>query len=260
MLTIPVRAKVFAATGVLCVGLGAAAINGAFAAPSDATALAATTPTPAAQTAAPKPKAIPPGGARFRGPGFTAPIAQFLGMSDADLHTALMNGQTLAQIAQAHGKSAADLKTFLTNELKTRLDKAVSDGKITSQQETTMLNNATARFDQLINATLQRPGPGPGRGFRGGWAGGPYQSTIAKALGMSEADVRTELMNGKTYAQIAQEHGKTAADLENAIITSLKPHLDSLMNTNFKDLQSRRAARGQNGGGKTAPTATPAKS
>jgi len=264
VVVIPARFKVLAATGVLIGGLGAAALGGAFAAPSTdfaaadaaaptATATATATPTTGAATA---PRAQGKGFARHfgNGKGFLAPVAGFLGISTTDLQTALQNGQTLAQIGQAHGKSASDLTTFLKNQLKTQLDKAVANGKITSQQETTVLNNADSRFGKLINVSFKQNGPKPGMAWRGAGFGRAYLPTVAKTLGMNVSDVQTELKSGKTLAQIATEHGKTSTDLETAIINGLKPQLDKLMTTNFQQLQAQRQA---NHHGRPAGNGTP---
>jgi len=264
VIVIPLRLKALAAAGVLAGGLGAAAMSGASAAPAPDTSAAAVAASPTAvATKAAGTQARPVGPRRNwqTGNGMLSSVAGFLGISATDLQTALKNGQTLAQVAQAHGKSASDLKAFLTNQLKTQLDQAVSGGKMTSQQETTALNNASSRFDKLINSNLQqmgrpgRPGmrgPGPGPGF-----GGPYLSTVAKTLGMQPADVRTELQSGKTLAQIAQEHGKTSNDLENAILASVKTQLDKLMTTNFQQLQQQRQAGRQGQAPASKPTSTP---
>ena len=261
MVRIPARLKTLAATGVLAGGLGVAALNGAFAAPLPAATAAATPTAAAAQPPGPGATARRPDFRFGRGQDFLDPLASFLGISTSDLQTALRNGQTLAQIAQAHGKSASDVKTFLTNQLKTNLDKEVAAGRITSQQETTILNNASSRFDNMINNGFKSGGPG--RPFGHGFGPGPgpmgmYLSTVAQTLGMNEADVRTELQNGKTLAQIAQEHGKTANDLETAIINSIKPQLDKLMNTNFQQLRAQAGARPGTSGNGTPATATPA--
>jgi len=95
------------------------------------------------------------------GDDFIAPVANDLGVSTTDMRTALDNGQTLAQVAQAHGKSASDLKTYLQNQLKTRLDQEVTAGRLTSQQETDRLNQASTHIDQLINSTGPQGGPPP---------------------------------------------------------------------------------------------------
>lgn len=265
MIGVSTRLKTLAATGALAGGLGLAALNGAFAA--SLPAAAAATPTASAtQTATTKPAGPGPGARRpdgrfMRGPGFLSPLATYLGINATDLQTALRNGQTLAQVAQAHGKTASDVKTFLTNQLKTNLDKAVAAGKMTSQQETNILNNASSRFDKMINNSFKNQGPrGPfGPGFRRGPGFGPgpmgsYVSTTAKTLGMTNAQVQTELRSGKTLAQIAQEHGKTASDLETAIINSLKPQIEQRLNNKFQG-----HPWGRPGAPKASPTpATPA--
>ena len=111
-----------------------------------------------------------PGG-RGHGPGgpFGADVATFLGIQQTDLSSALQSGQTLAQVAQAHGKTRDQLKTYLTQQEKTRLDQAVKDGRITQAQEDQRMSDLSTRLDQMIDST----GPGPsGRGGRGG-PGGP---------------------------------------------------------------------------------------
>jgi len=247
MASFSTRLKVLSATGVVVAGLGVAALSGAFTGALHGTALAATTPPTATATVTTGAK---PGGPTAAGPGrgfgvfpgMINSVATFLGMSPTDLQTALRNGQTLAQVAQAHGKSTSDLKTFLTNQLKTQLDQQLANGKITSQQETNILDAANAHLDQLINTNFQQ-------GFGKHEGRGPYfglrpemLQIVAQTLGMNVSDVRTALQNGQTLAQIAQAHGKTSADLENALLAAEKTRLDKLMNTNFQQLHQQRGA------------------
>jgi len=262
------RVKALAAAGILCGALGAAAIGGAFAAPAPA---AGDTPTPTTQSQTANPSTTPtatqsttgqatngqhPEGPRgFRGgfgpgPAMGQPLATFLGISVQDLQTAYKNGQTLAQIAQAHGKSTDDLKTFLTNQQKTRLDTAVKHGKLTSDQETQALTKFSGSLDTLINQKFQAPAPrGPG--------GGPFfdQNGISQFLGISTADLRTALQNGQTLAQIAQAHGKSAADLKNYLLSQDSKRIDNLLNQKFQ-FGSHAGKPAQNGATPSA-TATP---
>ena len=99
-----------------------------------------------------------------------AVVAQYLGISEATLRSELQSGKSLAQIASStSGKSVAGLKTAIVTAAKTRLDKAVSNGRITSAQETQLLATLPARAD----AALQRTGlggPPPGGRGPGFWA------------------------------------------------------------------------------------------
>jgi uncharacterized protein YidB (DUF937 family) len=78
-------------------------------------------------------------------------IANFLGINVQDVTTALRNNQSLAQIAQDHGKSRAELKSFLVSKAKDKLDQEVADGDITQVEADTKLADATTRIENLID-------------------------------------------------------------------------------------------------------------
>ncbi len=78
-------------------------------------------------------------------------IANFLSINVQDVMTALKNNQSLAQIAQDHGKSRANLKDFLVSKVKDKLDQAVTDGDMTQAEADTKLADATTRIDTLID-------------------------------------------------------------------------------------------------------------
>jgi hypothetical protein len=61
--------------------------------------------------------------------------AAALGISEAQLKTDLASGQSLSQVATAQKVSEADFRTKLINNLKPTLDKAVTDKKLTADQE-----------------------------------------------------------------------------------------------------------------------------
>jgi polyhydroxyalkanoate synthesis regulator phasin len=151
------------------------------------------------------------------GPPDAATIAAYLGLTQAQLWTQLHSGKTLAQIAQAQGKSVAGLEDAIYATAQKRLDQAVTDGKITSAQEQTMLAGLKSHLDDLVNRT----GPPPGR------PGAPmFGAAAAKYLGLTEAELRTQLRSGKTLAQIATAQGKSVDGLKAAILADAKSRLD----------------------------------
>jgi len=96
------------------------------------------------------------GGMLMAGRAGLSQAATYLGITPAQLMTQLQSGQTLAQIADGtSGKSSAGLQAYLLAQLKTRLDAAVSSGKITQAQETTMLNKAQTQIGNLMNKTFK---------------------------------------------------------------------------------------------------------
>jgi uncharacterized coiled-coil protein SlyX len=117
------------------------------------------------------------GRAAFLGP--LAPgkaVAKYLGLTEAQLLKQLGSGKTLAQIAKAQGKTTSGLEQAITDAVKTRLDKAVANKRITAAQEQEMLKALSARMNDLVNnapprlARFGAPGFGYHKAFRGGFA------------------------------------------------------------------------------------------
>jgi hypothetical protein len=67
---------------------------------------------------------------------------------------------------------------------------------------------------------------GPGHGVM---AGGVVMDAAAEYIGISETALATERHDGKSLAQIAVAHGKTAAGLESALVAAFKANLDKLV-------------------------------
>ncbi len=91
-------------------------------------------------------------------------LAQFLGVTAQQLQTEL-DGKSLAQVAQAHGKSRDQLVQFLTTTAQQQLAAAVQAGRLTQQQADQRLNDLKARIDQIVDRVHQ-PGQGPRPGQR----------------------------------------------------------------------------------------------
>ena len=88
--------------------------------------------------------------------------ADFLGVDRQTVIDGLQNDQSLAQIAEANGKSADGLSSYIQDQLKTKLDEAVANNRITQEHADSILSNAQDRIDEAINRT------GP---FGGPWGG-----------------------------------------------------------------------------------------
>jgi hypothetical protein len=92
-------------------------------------------------------------------------VADLLKITPAQLRQDVRNGQSLHQIAQAQGVTDQQLMDTITAAAKTRLDQAVTDKKITADQETAALQRLKDRLPQLITMTF--PNRPNGRGPRG---------------------------------------------------------------------------------------------
>lgn len=125
-----------------------------------------------------------PGGHGGRGPGL-ATAATALGLSEADLRTALESGKTLAQVAQDRGVSVDTLVKALVDAEKARIAQQVTDGRIAQAQADERLADLTARVTDRVTGTRPVRGGHENRGHdhRGHDQGGPGLSGAPAAPG-----------------------------------------------------------------------------
>jgi hypothetical protein len=107
-----------------------------------------------------------PRGHRF-GRGVNLEIAATaLGISTDDLRTALQDGQSLAEVAQANGVDVQTVIDAFVADLKTHLDTRVASGAMTQAEADEKLAEATERITAMVNGDFPDRPFGPG--FRGG--------------------------------------------------------------------------------------------
>jgi hypothetical protein len=95
--------------------------------------------------------------------------AQYLGLTEAELHEQVESGQTLAEIAAEQGKTVEGLEQALIDAAKEDIAAAVEAGRLTQAQADEILSDLSDRIDDVVNGTF--PPGGPGR--HGPWDGGP---------------------------------------------------------------------------------------
>ena len=101
-------------------------------------------------------------------------VATALNLTLAQVRQQQQAGKSIAQIAQAQNVALQTVKDAITAAARTRLDQAVTAGRITSAQETQQLTNLQANLDTFLNRVPgQRPtgvaGHVPSGGRRPGW-------------------------------------------------------------------------------------------
>ena len=90
---------------------------------------------------------------------YVAAAAAALGISEAELRSDLSSGQSLSQVAAAKHVSEADFRTRLIANLKPALDKAVTDKKLTADQEQKVISAVQTGPLPLWNKAVKRPKP-----------------------------------------------------------------------------------------------------
>jgi DNA-binding phage protein len=129
--------------------------------------------------------------------------------------------------AQQLGVQPSELSNALEQALKNRVDAAVKDGLLTKEQGASLKKRIGAGGFPLF-----RLGSGPG--FRDRHGPGIFHAKLEAAadyLGMTEANLREALENGKTLAQVARDRGKSVEGLVNALLAGAEAKLDAAVRT-----------------------------
>ena len=78
--------------------------------------------------------------------------ATYIGIDVRALRTALGSGQSLAEVATAHGKTVAGLKQAILADVKARLDRAP---RLSADRKAKLLARVSSHLDRIVN--LKRP-------------------------------------------------------------------------------------------------------
>jgi hypothetical protein len=155
----------------------------------------------------------------------TSVVAKAIGISEADLKTALAGGQTVAQVARAHNVALQVVIDALVADGTSELAAEVATGRITQAQADAQKAAILQRATDQANGTFNGPGDHGDRGGFGG-PGGPFghfesvtdTAVVAKAIGISESALKTALSGGQTVAQVAKAHNVALQVVINALV------------------------------------------
>ncbi|HXV56723.1 MAG TPA: hypothetical protein VD704_02555 [Gaiellaceae bacterium] len=112
-----------------------------------------------------------PGLFRAGGPGVLEAASGYLGL-DEDALLERLDGESLAEIAEAEGRSVEGLKDVIVARMQARLDEAVEEGVLTRERADALLERMREHVDALVSGELPR-GPGFHRFGPGPWGDGP---------------------------------------------------------------------------------------
>ena len=121
----------------------------------------------ALQAAHPKGGPGGPGRQGGRGPGF-AVVAETLGLTEEEVREAVIDGQTLAELAAANGSSAEELVAALLADIKSHMDEKVAAGDLTQEEADARYAEAEERTAEFVNSTKPPKGGPGGPGRQGG--------------------------------------------------------------------------------------------
>src|SRR6476619_2392009 len=119
--------------------------------------------------------------------------------------------------AKQLGISSTKLSDALKQALSDRVDAAVAAGRVTKAEGDTLKARIQSNDFPIFGG--HRGGPGHHE-FLG------RLDSAAAYIGITEAQLRTELESGKSLAQVAQAHGKSVDGLIAALVAAAKDKLD----------------------------------
>jgi hypothetical protein len=155
--------------------------------------------------------------------------SSYLGLTESELLEKVRDGNSLAEIAKQQGKTADGLVDALVAAEKKQLDAAVKDGTLTDAQRDRIESKLEERVTDVVNAEL--PAFGRGFGFKFGRGAflpsrGTHLDAAASYLGVSESELRADLREGESLADVAKEQGKSVDGLVDALVADEKKELD----------------------------------
>lgn len=118
-----------------------------------------------------RPRRGPGVGRHLRGEGV---VADALGVTPEELHEALADGSTIAEVAESEGVDVQVVIDAVVADMSEHLADAVEDGRLTQEEADERLEGAEERATALVNGERPEGGPGHGPGRGGpGWRHGP---------------------------------------------------------------------------------------
>src|SRR4051812_42490624 len=152
--------------------------------------------------------------------------ATYLGVTEEQLRTELAGGKSLADVAKAKGKPVDGLVDALVADANKKIAAAVTAGRLSKADADRLTASLKEHVTALVNGAVG-PRGGPGFGFGHGHGVHIFGGLDAAAsyLGVTEEQLRTELVGGKTLADVAKAKGKSVDGLVTALTADMKKRL-----------------------------------
>jgi hypothetical protein len=116
--------------------------------------------------------------------------------------------------AEELGVEASELSAALEKALENRVDEAVAEGRLTQEEGQALKERIGSGGAPLIFGALGHHGHGPGIGHFG------VLKDAAAYVGLTEAELRAALGEGKSLANVARDEGKSVNGLIRSLTTS----------------------------------------
>jgi len=144
-------------------------------------------------------------------------VAKVLGLTADELKTELQSGKSLADVAKAKSVDIAKVKQAIIDDFTAREQAEVASGEHTQAEVDQKIADLKSKIDDIVNGAMPMGGKG-GHGIRGTVIA---SDAVAKVLGMTADELKTELQSGKSLADVAKAKG---VDVEKVKATILEDY------------------------------------
>jgi transposase-like protein len=212
----------------MLLGAGGLAIASATESPGGSTS-APTTASPPTGTGAGKHGAVR---AEMRKLAFET-AAKTIGLSPDDLRKAMHGGHSIADVAKSHDVDVQKVVDAVISALDARIQQAVDDGRITSEQATRAKQAVATRVPKFVNAT-------PKQMRRHRFVRAAIH-VAAKTIGVSPEELRKAIGSGQSVSEVAKAHDVDPTTVVNALVTAGGARIDKAVASHHLD--AARAAK-----------------
>ncbi len=157
-------------------------------------------------------------------------LSRLTGLDVATIRAELQNGRSLAQIAAANGSSGDALVQAVVDDIKSRLDQAVSNGRLTQTQADQMLASARERATTLVNDTTlgAQAAAQAAKAVERGTLRWLLQAA-ADQTGLDVGTIHTRMRNGETLRAIVTSAGGDPQKVIDAAVDAFRQAATSAM-------------------------------
>lgn len=147
--------------------------------------------------------------------------AEAIGITADELRSALADGQSIAQVAEANGVDVQVVIDALVADANERIEEAVADGRLTAEEGEARKAEAAERIAELVEVEGLPMGP------RARLAHG--LETAAEAIGITPEELRTALQDGQSIADVAEANGVDVDVVVEALVAEATERIEALV-------------------------------
>jgi len=144
-------------------------------------------------------------------------VADTLGLTEEELVEALRDGTSVAELAEEQGVDLDDIVSDVLAEAEERLEEAVENGRLTEDQKSQMLERLADDLPQHFSEPWEPRGPQ--RGLFGQFSESFWSryDAVSEVLGLDPEELFSELHDGKSVAEVADEQGVPVDEIREAL-------------------------------------------